>query len=219
MDGNYDVTYKIILVGDTSVGKTMLLGSFTSPDQETFNGVSSSFSTSSKPTIGVEFSSKRVVVADGTAVLVHLWDTAGQERYSAIVSSHYKRAAGALVVYDATKPETLTNATDRWLRQLRRMADDEEAIMQCVSLVGNKTDLPQQTATAELHEEAATSAGFPLNARTSAKTGDGVTAAFEALVNRVHEQHARKRRNSLSGGFTLDGRPRKAADAGSGCCT
>ena len=76
------------------------------------------------PTIGVEFSTKSVSLKDGSTVKAQIWDTAGQERYKAICGAHYKRAMGALLVYDVTMRETF-DELDSWIDSLMSKAEPE----------------------------------------------------------------------------------------------
>ena len=91
-DDSYDYLFKIVLIGDSSVGKSNLLSRFTRNE----------FHIDSKSTIGVEFATKTIEV-DGKRVKAQIWDTAGQERYRAITSAYYRGAVGALLVYDISK--------------------------------------------------------------------------------------------------------------------
>merc|ERR1711865_615522 len=93
-----------------------------------------------KPTIGVEFGTRIVEHPSGVRIKAQIWDTAGQERYRAITSSHYRRAAGALLVYDVTKKETFKNAKESWLKELMETADEDGTLKSCTMLVGNKID-------------------------------------------------------------------------------
>ena len=132
---HYDFIWKVVLIGDTGVGKTNLLSRYTRNE----------FDAESKTTIGVEFSTRNMVIK-GKTIRAQIWDTAGQERYRAITSVYYRQAVGALVVYDITKKPTFENL-EKWLKELRQHADPNV----CVMIVGNKTDLrPQRTI---LHEE------------------------------------------------------------------
>lgn len=88
------------------------------------------------PTIGVEFATRNVTLPSGGTVKAQIWDTAGQERYKAITSAHYKRAVGALLVYDITKEQTFYSAS-KWMTELKEHAETDIVIM----LVGNKLDL------------------------------------------------------------------------------
>lgn len=89
---SYDYLFKVVLIGDSGVGKSNLLSRFTRNE----------FSLESKSTIGVEFATRSIQV-DGKTVKAQIWDTAGQERYRAITSAYYRGAVGALLVYDITK--------------------------------------------------------------------------------------------------------------------
>nr|AAW27229.1 SJCHGC05511 protein [Schistosoma japonicum]CAX69561.1 Ras-related protein Rab-11A [Schistosoma japonicum] len=124
-DPQLGLLFKIVLIGDSGVGKTNLRSRFTNQE----------FNLESKSTIGVDFATKNVVI-DGKVVKAQIWDTAGQERYRAITSAYYRGAVGALLVYDISKPDTFLNL-DRWLDELREYASDDVVIM----LVGNKCDL------------------------------------------------------------------------------
>ena len=77
---------------------------------------------STAPTIGVEFATKNVTLRNGATVKAQIWDTAGQERYKAICSAHYKRALGALLVYDVTNRETFEEL-DTWIENLMSKAE------------------------------------------------------------------------------------------------
>ncbi len=124
-DENYEFMYKIVLIGDSSVGKTNIMSRFVRED----------FNIESKPTIGVEFANKNVLY-EGKKIKVQVWDTAGQERYRAITGAYYKGALGALLIYDITKRSTFDNL-DRWVKELN---DHTTPGIVCL-LIGNKSDL------------------------------------------------------------------------------
>ncbi|XP_028857275.1 ras-related protein Rab-11B isoform X2 [Denticeps clupeoides] len=124
-DDEYDFLFKVVLIGDSGVGKSNLLSRFTRNE----------FNLESKSTIGVEFATRSIQV-DGKTIKAQIWDTAGQERYRAITSAYYRGAVGALLVYDIAKHLTYENV-ERWLKELRDHADNNIVIM----LVGNKSDL------------------------------------------------------------------------------
>lgn len=92
-----------------------------------------------KATIGVEFATRTIPLAIGGTVKAQIWDTAGQERYRSITSAHYRRSAGAILVYDVTKKKTFLNVS-KWLEEIRQNADTDIVIM----LVGNKVDLVEE---------------------------------------------------------------------------
>ncbi|KAI3667704.1 hypothetical protein L6452_42773 [Arctium lappa] len=133
VDHEYDYLFKIVLIGDSGVGKTNILSRFTRNE----------FCLESKSTIGVEFATRTLEV-DGKTIKAQIWDTAGQERYRAITSAYYRGAVGALLVYDITKRPTFDNL-QRWLCELREHADSNIVLM----MAGNKSDLNHLRAVSE----------------------------------------------------------------------
>uniref|UniRef100_A0A0D3B4S1 Uncharacterized protein n=1 Tax=Brassica oleracea var. oleracea TaxID=109376 RepID=A0A0D3B4S1_BRAOL len=116
-EDDYDYLFKVVLTGDSGVGKSNLLSRFTKND----------FSHDSRSTIGVEFATRSIKV-DDKIVKAQIWDTAGQERYRAITSAYYRGAVGALLVYDVTRHVTFENV-ERWLKELRNHTDANIVIM------------------------------------------------------------------------------------------
>ncbi|KAF7348816.1 Gtp-binding protein ypt3 [Mycena venus] len=138
----YDYVFKVVLIGDSGVGKSnrtdLNTGVPVTTDTETTvvsRFTCNEFHVESKSTIGLEFAARSIDV-DGKTVIAQIWDTAGQERYRAITSAYYRGAACAFLVYDIAKRSTYVNVT-RWLKELRDHADSNIVIM----LVGNKSDL------------------------------------------------------------------------------
>ncbi|KAD7117101.1 hypothetical protein E3N88_04369 [Mikania micrantha] len=121
---DYDYLFKVVLIGDSGVGKTNLLSRFSRNE----------FSLESKSTIGVEFATRSISV-DDKIVKAQIWDTAGQERYRAITSAYYRGAVGALIVYDITRNVTFENV-ERWLKELRDHTDQNIVIMLRVGFIG-----------------------------------------------------------------------------------
>ena len=121
----YDFLFKFIIIGDSGTGKTCLLHNF----------IEGKFKKNSTQTLGVEFGCKRVNIG-GKRVKIQIWDTAGQERFRSVTRSYYRGAAGAIIVYDITKPETFAHISS-WLSDARTLATPEIAVM----VVGNKSDL------------------------------------------------------------------------------
>ena len=190
--------YKVVLVGDPGVGKTNLLAHFIAPDDQkgSGDGAAAAFSSNRKPTVGVEFATKVIVHPEsGMRIKAQIWDTAGQERYRAITSSHYRRASGALLVYDASNRKTFASATSMWLKELREAAAEDSPLFACTCLTGNKIDLDPQVSDAE-HAAAVHDLSLSLSARSSAKTGAGVDAAFESLILAVHEFETKAKRGT-----------------------
>lgn len=175
----YDASYKVILLGDSGVGKSNLLSRFT-------KGL---FHTHSKPTVGVEFASKTLKMDNHKLVRAQIWDTAGQERYRLIASSYYRRALGALLVYDVTSKTSFENIP-KWLREVEDTADEDCLVM----LVGNKIDLSKGGRRAVT---LADGRDFAMKNKiafieTSAKENTGVDAAFHHLLQAIYNLQGNK---------------------------
>lgn len=121
----YDYLFKLLLIGDSSVGKSCLLLRF----------ADDSYVDTYISTIGVDFKI-RTIDLDGKTVKLQIWDTAGQERFRTITSSYYRGAHGIIIVYDVTDMESFNNIK-QWLSEIDRYASDNV----CKLLVGNKCDL------------------------------------------------------------------------------
>ena len=174
LDMEYDYLFKILVVGDSAVGKSCLVSQF----------ADDKYSSSYISTIGVDFKIKTFAVDSGKVVKLQMWDTAGQERFRAITNSYYHGGHGILLCYDVTDPQSLANVSKVWLREVSKYAREDVKVV----LVGNKSDLAASTrADWDDREEAEALArehGMTL-LRTSAKTGEGVESAFRALVDEL----------------------------------
>lgn len=169
-----DYIFKIVLTGDSGVGKSNLLSRFTRNE----------FSLESRSTIGVEFSTKEVQI-DGKTIKVQIWDTAGQERFMAITKAYYRNALGALLVFDLLKASTFQNL-DQWYNEVRANA----GIDCCIILVGNKLD--QRHIRAVLPEEARRYAEDRniQYVETSALDATNVEQAFRTLIVDIYRRWA-----------------------------
>lgn len=178
-DEDYDYLYKIVLVGEAAVGKTHLLSRY----------IKGTLPKNPTSTIGVEFATRTVPLETGGTVKAQIWDTAGQERYRAITSAHYRRAVGALLVYDVTNEKTFS-AVKRWMEELKEHAEPDIVIM----LVGNKIDLCDRNPEArkipkEQGVKFANQYGL-LFEETSAITVVKVKEAFERLLQEIYNVKA-----------------------------
>mmetsp|Transcript_2318 Transcript_2318/g.1661 ORF Transcript_2318/g.1661 Transcript_2318/m.1661 type:complete len:219 (-) Transcript_2318:48-704(-) len=167
---DYDYLFKVVLIGDSGVGKSNLLSRFTRNE----------FNLESKSTIGVEFATKSIQV-DGKTIKAQIWDTAGQERYRAITSAYYRGAVGALLVYDISKQSTFENV-DRWLKELKDHAESNIVIM----LVGNKSDLKHKRAVATEDAMAFAERNNLAFIETSALDSTGVDEAFRQILTEIY---------------------------------
>ncbi|KAM1120493.1 hypothetical protein ACFX13_045344 [Malus domestica] len=180
-DEEYDYLFKVVLIGDSGVGKSNLLSRFTRNE----------FCLESKSTIGVEFATRTLQV-EGRTVKAQIWDTAGQERYRAITSAYYRGALGALLVYDVTKPTTFENVS-RWLKELRDHADANIVIM----MIGNKTDLKHLRAVATEDAQGYAEREGLSFIETSALEAINVEKAFQTILAEIYRIISKK---SLSSG-------------------
>ncbi|KAH7097730.1 putative GTP-binding protein Rab11 [Auriculariales sp. MPI-PUGE-AT-0066] len=174
---NYDHLFKVVLVGDTGVGKSNLTSRFTKNE----------FDLESRSTIGVEFAT-RVINVDGKTIKGQIWDTAGQERYRAITSAYYRSALGAILVYDVTKRGSYNNAVNRWLNEVRQHADSQIAIV----LVGNKSDLTHLRSVPTNEAKTFAAQNGMIFIETSALNSSNVDSAFHTLLNDIYHKSSGK---------------------------
>uniref|UniRef100_K4ADK4 Uncharacterized protein n=3 Tax=Setaria TaxID=4554 RepID=K4ADK4_SETIT len=203
----YDYLFKVVLIGDSGVGKSNLLSRFTR----------NTFSLDSKSTIGVEFATRTIQV-EGKTIKAQIWDTAGQERYRAITGAYYRGAVGALLVYDTTKASTFENAR-RWLKELRDHADANTAVM----LIGNKTDLAHLRAVAQADAAALAEREGLSFVETSALDATNVDTAFETALTEIYRIVSKKALAASSAGSVGEGQSIQVSAGDSGglttrCC-
>ncbi|XP_074563085.1 ras-related protein RABA1f-like [Curcuma longa] len=175
-DDDYDYLFKVVLIGDSGVGKSNLLSRFTRNE----------FSLESKSTIGVEFATRSISVED-KVIKAQIWDTAGQERYRAITSAYYRGAVGALLVYDVTRHITFENV-ERWLKELRDHTESNIVIM----LVGNKADLRHLRAVSTDDAKTFAENENTFFMETSALESTNVETAFTEVLTQIHHVTSRK---------------------------
>ena len=169
----YDMIFKIVLIGDTSVGKTNILSKYLTDE----------FDPESKATVGVEFGTKNFKI-ENNIVKVQIWDTAGQERYRSITNAYYKGAKGALLVYDITNKKSFDNL-DRWISDLKTNGDEKISIV----LLGNKSDLEsQRVISTEEGKNKAELFKFAFM-ETSALNGSNIEKAFDELIKEVYKDN------------------------------
>ena len=172
-----DLKLKLVLLGDSGVGKTNLISRY----------ISNSFDENTRATIGVEFFCKNFRINKKRTIKVEIWDTAGQERYKAITSVYYKGAKGAFIVYDITSRKTFENI-DKWIGEIKERTTDDVKLI----IIGNKTDLNNER---EVKSEEALikyqDMDIPL-IETSALEDTNVNEAFINLIKIVYKDIARK---------------------------
>ncbi|XP_022742687.1 ras-related protein RABE1c-like isoform X2 [Durio zibethinus] len=130
---DYDYLIKLLLIGDSGVGKSCLLLRFSD----------GSFTTSFITTIGIDFKI-RTIELDGKRIKLQIWDTAGQERFRTITTAYYRGAMGILLVYDVTDESSFNNIRN-WIRNIEQHASDNVNKV----LVGNKADMDESKRSAK----------------------------------------------------------------------
>jgi Ras-related protein Rab-18 len=187
IDGQpFDHLIKLLLVGDSGVGKSSLLLRFS---DDTFEELS--------PTIGVDFKLKYLDL-DGKKLKLTVWDTAGQERFRTLTSSYYRGAQGIVFVYDITRRDTFDGLSEVW----RREVDMYSTVDECVKIViGNKLDKAEESRAVSTEEGMAFAReNGCLFLECSAKTKAFVKEAFEELVRGVLETPSLVEETAANGG-------------------
>ncbi|PWZ03643.1 putative GTP-binding protein ypt1 [Testicularia cyperi] len=205
LSADYDYLFKLLLIGDSGVGKSCLLLRF-ADDTYTESYIS---------TIGVDFKI-RTIELEGKTVKLQIWDTAGQERFRTITSSYYRGAHGIIVVYDVTDNDTFTNVK-QWLQEIDRYACEGVNKL----LVGNKSDLTNKKVVEyTTAKEFADQLSIPF-LETSAKSATNVEQAFLTMAKQIKDRMGSSTVNNQQGGKSTlkvgQGQNVQAQSQG-GCC-
>ena len=172
-DINYKLLFKIIIVGESCVGKSNIISRY----------LTGEYDPNIASTLGAELSNKYLKIKDISTKL-QIWDTAGQERYHAIVSSYFKGAHGCFIVYDITKEQTFEKV-EEWYQRVKENANIDVSFI----LVGNKCDLENDRAiTKEKGEEKAKNLNCPFF-ETSALSEINIKEIFNAMLDNIYEKN------------------------------
>ncbi|MBQ5154065.1 GTP-binding protein, partial [Macrococcus caseolyticus] len=172
MNAEYDYLFKLLLIGDSGVGKSCLLLRF----------ADNSYTDSYISTIGVDFKIRTVDI-EGKTIKLQIWDTAGQERFRTITSSYYRGSHGIIVVYDVTDMDSFNNVK-QWFQEIDRYATEGVTKL----LVGNKSDLTaKKVVEYNTAKEFADSMGIQF-IEASAKDSTNVEQAFLAMARQIKER-------------------------------
>jgi small GTP-binding protein len=166
---NYDEKCQLLIIGDSTVGKTSLLYRY-SEDK---------FNSQHLATVGIDFYTKDEKMHN-KVIRVKIWDTAGQERYKSLTNAFFRNAQGIILVYDVSKVDTFDNLK-YWLQSINQNLGDKNEIKKII--IGNKTDLSR-----EIKYEEADAFAKQNNLsyfETSAKLNLGVTEAIQYLINQI----------------------------------
>ena len=193
-----EILYKVLLLGDWSVGKTCLLMRY----------MDNTFTEMHLSTIGIDSKIKIVNLKEGLDARIQIWDTAGQERYKTIAKSYIKGANGILLVYDVTKRNSFEGIKN-WVKQIKDLVSSRVNVV----LIGNKIDLEDKR---EVKTEEGEQLGKEFNYQffeTTAKDGVNINEAFEALIKSIAEKYSYK---PVNHGYKLENE--KASNESKGCC-
>jgi len=201
MKKDYDYLFKLVLIGDSGVGKSCLLLRF----------ADDSFTDSYISTIGVDFRFRTVNI-DMKTVKLQIWDTAGQERFRTITSAYYRGAHGIIMVYDVTNYESFEHV-EEWLNEVNRHASESTLKL----LVGNKADLQEdKKVSSEDAKNFADKLGISF-LETSAKNATNVEAAFLTMAKQLIQAKEESGESKPSGGGVFLTSPDKKKKP-KGCC-
>lgn len=167
----FDETFKVLMVGDSGVGKSSILMRSTDNVFEPM-----------QPTIGVDFKVKTFNM-DNRRVKMTIWDTAGQERFRTLTSAYYRGAHGVVLVYDVSNRQTFESLQQVWLKEFELYSTRTSAVKM---VVGNKVDMPGRQVSREEGLEFARKHST-LFVESSAKTAAGVQQTFDELLRKILE--------------------------------
>ena len=172
-----EIVYKVLLLGDSSVGKTCFLLRYC---DKSFQDVHLS-------TIGLDYRLKSMTLKNNKNIKLQIWDTAGQDRFRAITKNYYKGANGIILIYDVTNMQTYENVKN-WISQIKEEANPNVIIY----LVGNKIDVPddQRLVKPEDGQKIADEFNLPFN-EASAKDGTNVNEIFQELLEQIDEKYSK----------------------------
>jgi len=175
----YDLLFKLLLIGDSGVGKTCILFRFS---EDAFN-------TTFISTIGIDFKIKTIELR-GKKIKLQIWDTAGQERFHTITTSYYRGAMGIMLVYDITNSKSFDNIA-KWLRNIDEHANEDVERM----ILGNKADMEDKRVVSKERGEAIAREHNIKFLETSAKTNINIETAFielaEAILDKSNVQETK----------------------------
>ena len=194
-----DCVYKVLLLGDSTVGKTCFLLRY----------CDKKFQEAHLSTIGLDYRLKTMTLESGKKIKLQIWDTAGQDRFRAITKNYYKGANGIILIYDVTNLQTYENVKN-WIAQIREEANPNVIIY----LAGNKIDVSEDEKVVKTEDGQKIADEFNLPFyETSAKNGDNVNKIFEDLVEKVDEIYSKLEvANETKNKIYIGERTRK------GCC-
>ena len=197
----FDYTFKILLIGESGVGKTAILERY----------CDNVFNDSLLSTVGVDFKSKQMTI-ENKRIKTQLWDTAGQEKFRNITTSYYRGTHGCLIVYDVMETVTFEKISF-WLNELKTEKQQPEII-----IVGNKIDIGEKRVTEEMITTFLQQNGGYHHAYCSAKTGENIEQIFSMLINNIYKnKDIMSRMKAPTSSFQMED-VSLSQQSGSSCC-
>lgn len=195
----YDLLFKLLLIGDSGVGKTCVLFRFSDD----------AFTTTFISTIGIDFKIKTVELR-GKKIKLQIWDTAGQERFHTITTSYYRGAMGIMLIYDITNEKSFENIV-KWLRNIDEHANEDVEKM----ILGNKCDMEDKRAVSREQGESIAREHAIRFLETSAKLNININQAFFELASSILDKTAGKENAESPDRVTIDKRNERTNNR---CC-
>lgn len=204
----YDYLFKLLLIGDSGVGKTSILFRFSDD----------SFTSTFISTIGIDFKI-RTIELDGKKIKLQIWDTAGQERFRTITTAYYRGAMGIMLVYDVTSEKSFENIT-QWIKNIETHASDDVEKM----ILGNKCDMnDKRVVSTEAGEQLAEEYNVTLM-ETSAKSNINIEEAFTSMARNIKKKMDAKAvsraagQNNQGNVVVTNANNNNNNSSGGGCC-
>jgi Ras-related protein Rab-8A len=198
----YDFLIKLLLIGDSGVGKSCLLLRFSDD----------SFTTSFITTIGIDFKIKTIEL-DGKRIKLQIWDTAGQERFRTITTAYYRGAMGILLVYDVTDKQSFENIRN-WIKNIEQHAADNVDKI----LIGNKCDMIKDKVVDSAQGQNLADNYQIKFFETSAKANTNVVEAFTAIAKDIKKRLMDNPTSPPQPGIRIDNTNRSGSSSGGKCC-
>ena len=202
MDTSYDYLFKILIVGDSGVGKSALLFKFT--DNEFLN--------TSIPTIGVDFRIKTIFL-NNKYIKLQLWDTAGQERFRSIISSYYRGAHGVLILFDLTSHQSFINV-EKWIKDTKMYCSDNTKYI----IVGTKCDMITKIEVSDEEINYLIEKCSVKYIKTSSRSGINIDNSFNTIAEEISKDIVILKSNENKNIITINNKNNTSDNLKKSCC-
>ena len=204
---NYDKKCQLLIIGDSTVGKTSILSRYTNGE----------FNPNYLATVGFDFF-KKDEIFDGKTIRIKIWDTAGQERYKSLTEGYFRNAEGILIVYDVSNLDTFKNLK-YWIQSIKTHINIDNSQVPAI-IIGNKVDIFEREVTKDQGENFAKEQNLEYF-ETSAKNGKNINECIRYLVQQVlkisnnKEEEEEKKYIKIRGSFNQKNKSEKKKNS---CC-